>query len=229
MSLVVYNFESQEVRTVEIEDKTWFVARDICQVLEMTNVAMAVEPLEKDEKMISKLFISSKMRDVTLVSESGVYKILMRSYKPKAVTFQNWLSRDVIPSIRKTGHYGDISQISKIDLARMIIESETRRLELEAKAALDAPKVKSYDELMSSEGLYSMSQVAKLIGKLGRNKTFALLREKGILMSNNEPYQKHIDNGHFAVKTYALNGKKYVQTFATSKGLDFMRALINGN
>lgn len=227
----LYTGNDFDVQIVMIENEPWFVASHLCKVLEISDTFNAVKDLEKSEKLARILYVSGQNREVILISEAGLYKVLMRSNKPKAKPFQNWLAREVIPTIRKTGSYSTNKPIPQTfqEALRLAADLMDEKEKLEKQAALDAPKVKSYDELMSSEGLYSMSQVAKLIGKLGRNKTFALLREKGILMNNNEPYQKHIDNGHFAVKTYALNGKKCVQTFATSKGLDFMRALINGN
>ncbi|QYM73318.1 BRO family protein [Pseudochrobactrum sp. Wa41.01b-1] len=109
-TLTTFNFNSNEIRVVTIDDQPWFVATDTCRALEM--------PLEKGSgKYLSRLMSDEKrpvphgiiggkgMKQATLFSESGLYKLILRSTKPEAQDFQNWVTRVVLPVIRKDGAY----------------------------------------------------------------------------------------------------------------------------
>ncbi len=104
-SLTVFNFNNQEVRFVGNANDPWWVAADVCAVLEIANVSDAVGRLDDDEKLISSLPISGQTRDVLCINESGLYSLVLTSRKPQAKAFKKWLTADVIPSIRKTGKY----------------------------------------------------------------------------------------------------------------------------
>ena len=104
--LVVFNFNQNEVRN--ITDKNgdpWFVARDVCDVLEVQNVSQALQGLDEDEKGICKTYTLGGSQQVSIVSESGLYALIMRSNKPQAKPFRKWVTGEVLPSIRKTGQY----------------------------------------------------------------------------------------------------------------------------
>ncbi|WPU19744.1 BRO family protein [Morganella morganii] len=109
-------FEGMQVRIVKINNEPWFIATDLCGALEQSNTAKAVKNLDEDEKMTVTLSYSHNSfrggaRKLIIVSESGFYKLITRSRKAAtsgtlAHRFTNWVFRDVIPSIRKTGAYG---------------------------------------------------------------------------------------------------------------------------
>ncbi|KTA75573.1 BRO-N domain-containing protein [Aeromonas salmonicida] len=107
----VINFEGVKVRIVNINGAPWFVAKDICEALELTNSRMAIKALDEDEKGVTLTYTLGGKQKVGAVSESGFYKVLARSRKATtpgtlAHRFSNWVFREVIPSIRKTGAYG---------------------------------------------------------------------------------------------------------------------------
>ncbi|MGX4746113.1 BRO-N domain-containing protein [Providencia rettgeri] len=112
----VIRFEDVQVRIVKINNEPWFIATDLCSALEQSNTAKAVKGLDEDEKMTVTLSYSQVashggVRKLIIVSESGFYKLIARSRKATtkgtlAHRFTNWVFRDVIPSIRKTGAYG---------------------------------------------------------------------------------------------------------------------------
>jgi prophage antirepressor-like protein len=105
-NLQIFNYQGkQEVRTIEKDGEVWFVAKDVCEILELTNVSMSVERLDEDEKLVSKLFTSGQEREVWTVNEPGLYSLIVSSYKPEAKSFKRWITHEVIPSIRKTGSY----------------------------------------------------------------------------------------------------------------------------
>ncbi|EPN0728690.1 BRO-N domain-containing protein [Yersinia enterocolitica] len=107
----VIKFEGKSVRIVNINGEPWFVAKDICDALELSNHIMAMAALDDDEKGVSLTYTPGGKQNMRTVAESGFYKLIARSRKATtpgtfAHRFTNWVFRDVIPSIRKTGAYG---------------------------------------------------------------------------------------------------------------------------
>lgn len=103
-----FNATSQEVRSLLIETEPYFVAKDVCDILELPNTAMALSKLDTDEKLTSKILMSGQNRKMWLVSESGLYALILRSNKPEAKAFRKWVTSEVLPTIRKKGYYGAI-------------------------------------------------------------------------------------------------------------------------
>lgn len=101
----IFCYKAMPVRTVKIDGETWFVAKDVCDILEIQNVSQAIENLDDDEKGISKTYTPGGMQDMTIISEAGLYTLLVRSNKDEAKPFRRWVTHDVLPSIRKTGSY----------------------------------------------------------------------------------------------------------------------------
>ena len=91
-----------EVRTLELNDDVWFVAKDVCDALELSNTTMAISRLDEDER--TKLNLG-RQGDVNLVNEYGLYNLVLASRKKEAKEFKRWITHEVIPSIRKTGGY----------------------------------------------------------------------------------------------------------------------------
>lgn len=101
--LTVFRFEgTREVRTVIKDGEPWFVAKDICDILELTNPTMAIESLDDDER--SKYFLG-RQGEVNIINESGLYALVFKSRKPEAKAFRKWVTSEVLPAIRKTGQY----------------------------------------------------------------------------------------------------------------------------
>ena len=101
----IFCYKSMPVRTVELDGDTWFVAKDICDILEITKYRDAISKLDADERGLAKVDTPGGMQDMTVINEAGLYTLLMRSNKPEAKPFRRWVTHDVLPSIRKTGHY----------------------------------------------------------------------------------------------------------------------------
>ena len=116
-NLSTFNFNDNQVRTILIGGEPWFVAPDITSILELTNTTMAVQSLDADEYRVigrgemASLTLSltegqkGGAQSMTLVNESGLYSLVMRSRKPEAKAFRKWVTSEVLPSIRKTGSY----------------------------------------------------------------------------------------------------------------------------
>jgi hypothetical protein len=143
-----------------------------------------------------------RKQTATTVSESGLYEMIFQSRKAEAREFMRWLTHDVLPSIRKTGRYGsDAEMLAALPSSRLLAiaaeaakRAEVAELELESAR----PKVEAFDMLMDSDGLYSMEEVAKTIGHVGRNTLYQLLRDAGVIEPNStRPYQRYME--HFAL------------------------------
>lgn len=108
-NVVPFNFGEQQVRTLLIAGEPWFVAADVCRVLEVGNTTQAVQALDEDER---SMFSIGRQGNANLVNESGLYTLILRSRdavkkgsKPHA--FRKWVTAEVLPSIRKAGSYED--------------------------------------------------------------------------------------------------------------------------
>lgn len=102
-NVAVFNYENNQVRNVVIKGEPWFVLADICKVLDLSNPTMVAKKLDKDERAKSDLGLQE--RNVTLVNESGLYAVILRSDKSQAKPFRKWVTSEVLPAIRKTGSY----------------------------------------------------------------------------------------------------------------------------
>lgn len=102
-----FSFNKQQLRVVDPQNNNqiWFVAKDVCDILEIVDTSNAVQKLDDDEKLIRKIYVSGQERDTWTVNESGLYAIIFKSKKPEAKAFKKWVTSEVLPSIRLTGGY----------------------------------------------------------------------------------------------------------------------------
>ena len=116
MQLEIFKYQSEEeemmneITTIEIDGEIWFVATDVCNTLGLSNPTEVLRALDDDEKLTSEILRAGQMRKVNMVSESGLYALVFRSRKPSAVKFRKWITKEVIPSIRRKGFYGKIDR-----------------------------------------------------------------------------------------------------------------------
>lgn len=103
--LQVFNYESNEVRTVMIDGEPWFVLKDVCQVLGISKYRDVASRLDDDERGLFKMDTPGGPQEMTIINESGLYGVILRSDKPEAKPFRKWVTSKVLPSIRKTGAY----------------------------------------------------------------------------------------------------------------------------
>ena len=102
-TLQIFNFANKQVRTqVDELGNPWWVAKDVCDILGIVKHRDAVARLDDDESMALRV---DALEDVTCISESGLYSLILRSQKPEAKKFKKWITSEVLPSIRKTGAY----------------------------------------------------------------------------------------------------------------------------
>lgn len=104
-NVTIYQFEQNDVRMVQKGGEPWFVLSDLCKVLELSTPSRVSERLDRDEKGVSLIHTLGGAQKVTVVNESGMYAVILRSDKPQAKPFRKWITSEVLPSIRKTGKY----------------------------------------------------------------------------------------------------------------------------
>lgn len=100
-----FNSNNQNVHIELINNEPWFIAKDVCDILELDNVTKALYPLDDDEKLTLPVVRSGQTREMNFVNESGLYSLIFQSRKPEAKKFKKWVTSEVLPSIRKTGGY----------------------------------------------------------------------------------------------------------------------------
>lgn len=96
----------QKVRTIQINGETWWIAKDVCDILELENVSLTVARLDPDESRTHTISTPGGNQSVLIINESGLYHLLFSSEKPEAKKFRKWVTSEVLPEIRKTGGYG---------------------------------------------------------------------------------------------------------------------------
>ena len=217
----VFNYHGNGVRIIVRDGEPWFVAADVCRILELGNSGQAISRLEEDEKSTIILNDGSPGNpNYAIVDEPGLYSLVLSSRKAEAKTFKRWVTHEVLPTIRKTGSYHQIPQTypEALRLAADLAEENHRLL----------PKAEMHDLFLSADNCQSMNVVAKSLGT-GRTRLFQFLRDKEILMTNNTPYQDYLDRGYFrVVEKPIVMGDQAInkpQTFVTAKGVDFIAKL----
>lgn len=221
----IFNFESDEVRTVIINNEIWFVASDITRILGYVNGKQAI--IEHCDGVYEKYPIIDRLKreqEASIINESGLYKLILASKKPNAIKFKDWVTGQVLPSIRKTGSYSIKQSEFKIpqtyaEALRLAADQAERIEEQAKKIEQDKPKVEFADKVLDSKNSISIGEFSKLIG-WGQNKLFLWLRDNKYLMANNIPYQKYIESGYFKVIEYLIDKKKEskIKTLITGKG-----------
>jgi len=191
-ALDIFTYSGQQVRTVLVDGEAWFVAADVCRILEHTNPTMALAGLDDDEKGLRNVDTLGGQQSMAVINEPGLYSLIIRSRKEEARAFKRWVTHEVLPAIRKTGQFGSALPTNFAE-ALELAAVKVREIEaLEAKAIADAPKVAAYNQLMDAEGFYTMEAVAKL-GGIGRTTLFRNLRDAGVIQSGSRlPYQRYM-------------------------------------
>ena len=218
-----FDFKAAVLRTLTDEEgEPWFVAKDVCDILGMSNPSMAVIALDKDEvaQIDPKDYLGSENRSnqaVNIVSEPGLYKLIMRSRKPEAKEFQRWVTHEVLPQIRKTGGYIPTSESDSDEdiMARAVLVAqktiERKNQQLQAKDAqikVWEPKARFADAVAASDGTCLVGELAKMLRQngmdIGQNRLFRLLQADGYLgksgSNRNVPTQRAMELGLFRIK-----------------------------
>lgn len=193
-NLQTWNYGSSEIRTVEKNGEPWWVLADVCKVLEISNSRNVSSRLETDEKGVALVDTLGGTQQMTIINESGLYAVILRSDKPQAKPFRKWVTNEVLPSIRKHGAYMTDQTLEQaltspdflIQLATQLKEEKKQRKRLEVKVEQDRPKVLFAESVSASKTSILVGELAKILKQNGVNtgqtRLFAWMRENGYLI-----------------------------------------------
>lgn len=212
------NAEFGQIRTVTIDNEPMFCLADICKALDLEQVSRVRSRLKEDGVTTSKVIDSlGREQNATFVNESNLYKTIFQSRKESAERFTDWVTSEVLPSIRKSGGYiAGQEQMSDAELmakallvAQKQIEQRNAIIEQQkAKIEADKPKTIFADAVSTSKTSILVGDLAKLICQngyqIGQKRLFEWLRNNGYLIksgnSYNMPMQRYVEQGLFEVK-----------------------------
>lgn len=171
--IISFEYESKQVRTVIGKNgEPWWIAKEVCDVLDLTNPTEAIRSLDDDEKNTLRISecINRGNPNVNIINEPGLYTLIIRSNKPEAKRFKRWITHEVLPSIRKTGGYsGDSAKgSSAIELERQALRKE--RLFIQEQRNFQKLAQKEADRILAGRGsiddLAQAPRLQKLVGEM---------------------------------------------------------------
>lgn len=229
-----------------------FVASDVATMLNHPNTSELVKLVDDDEKLTSTILRSGQNREVWMLTENGLYEVLMQSRKPIAKQFKKGV-KAILKEIRKNGGYITTTQedTPELIMARALqvaqatitkheqmLEQANERISIQDNQIQKLqPKADFADAAFKAEGNVDIGQAAKILGlPFGRNTLFKKLREKGVFFgSRNEPKQKFIDAGYFKltelppIKRENHTDLIVMKCICTQKGLAYINMLFGGS
>lgn len=217
------NEQFGEIRTTINNGEPLFVAADVCKALDIGNTKMATDRLDNDEKdEVSLTDTIGRNQNMTAITESGLYSLVLGSRKPEAKIFKRWITHDVIPTIRKTGGYVN-NEDAFINTYLPYADESTKQMfhatlqtiqSLNRKIDQDKPKVLFADAVDTADTSILVGELAKLIKQngvnIGQQRLFDWLRINGYLIKRkgadyNMPTQKAMEMKLFQIKERTIN------------------------
>lgn len=203
--------EFGQVRVVERNGEPWFVAKDVCECLELGNPRSSLALLDEDEKGVHSVDTPGGKQEMTIVSEPGLYSLIIRSRKPEAKAFKRWVTHDVIPSIRKRGLYATENVVNQIlDNPEFGIQLLTA-LKEEREARVNAEKRVAI--LSHVRKTYTTTEIAKELGFRSAVAFNRVLCEQHIQYKQNGTYvlyAEYAELGYVHIKQEVLENDKVV-------------------
>ena len=226
-------FQSEEfgkVRVVEKDGQPWWVLKDVCSALGLRNPTIVASRLDDDE--VTKFNLGSLSGVSNIISESGLYAVILRSNKPQARTFRKWITADVIPSIRIHGAYIDPDLLKLLQenhaLAKELLDDleEEERINESLVNFTSAliPKAAYHDAILQSTVAMPISIIAKDYGMTAIEFN-RMLHDLGVQYKVGGTwllYKEYTSNGYTVSKTYQIGGEITVHTCWTQRGRRFL-------
>ncbi|ANJ26781.1 phage antirepressor KilAC domain-containing protein [Agromyces aureus] len=241
MEIVSHAFNGVQVRAeIDEHGDPWFIAADVCRVLEHTNPTMAVAALDDDEKGLSNVETPGGAQLLVSVSEAGLYSLILRSRKPEAKAFKRWITHEVLPSIRHTGQY--VAESPEQLMARALVQAQQTLEQSAARIAELEPRAEAWNAIASAEGDYSVGDAAKILARAGiptgPTRLFTQLRDLKWTYRGADgawrAYAERVESGHLAEKPqfhyHPSTGERVLdapQVRVTVKGLERLRLRLH--
>ena len=235
---VFENAEFGSVRTVTINGEPWFVGKDVCSILNLSNPTIAVSRLDEDERAKFNL---GRQGDATIVNEPGLYTLVLGSRKPEAKAFKRWITHEVIPSIRKNGVYATPEFLQKtisdhqwaMGVLQALADAQDKIAVQQKQISEMKPKATYYDLVLQTKNAVNITTIAKDYG-LSAVTLNKKLHDYGVQYKQGGTwllYQQHADKGCTKTKTGVYTnkaGEEYasVHTQWTQKGRMFIYEIL---
>jgi prophage antirepressor-like protein len=233
-----FNYSGNEVRTIVNGDEVWFVAKDVCEILDIKNVSDAVSKL--NEKFKTTIVLSDTgsnyKTNALVVNEAGLYKLIFKSRKEEAEKFSDWVAEEVLPTIRKTGGYIANDEMF-IKTYLPFADEQTKSMfratlltvrQLNEEKAIMQPKADYFDALVDRNLLTNFRDSAKELHIKEREFISWLLENRFVYRDSKgklKPYAQFVPE-LFQIKEWERHGRADVQTLITPKGRETFRLLM---
>lgn len=204
------NEEFGEIRTVTIDNKPWFVGKDVAMALGYSNSRKALaDHVQEDDKGVTKCDTLGGKQDLTIINESGLYALIFGSKLESAKRFKHWVTSEVLPSIRKTGGYDVKQPQGKELLALAVLEAQKTIEQQTAQIEEMKPHAILGQAITTANTSILVGDLAKILRQngvdIGAQRLFGWMRENGYLIKRkgsdwNLPTQKSMDMGLFEIK-----------------------------
>lgn len=234
--LTPFDFDGQAVRVVTREGEPWFVLNDLVRILDVRNGRDVAARLDDSQKGVDQIDTLGGRQQMTIVSESGMYEVVIRSDKPDAVRFRRWITSDVLPAIRKSGSYGAPQLTGPALMAAALIEAQATLAATTEQVAALTPRAEAFDAFLSTAGDLSVNEAAKILSRdhgilTGEKRLRDWMQGNGWIYRNeaNEPraYQRRVDQGALAERArwhhHPETGERVMDTpqvRVTAKGVE---------
>lgn len=205
-ALEVFQYADRQVRTISVDGELWFVLADICGVLGIANAGNVAARLDEADIRQTDIRSGGQNRSVTIVSESGMYEVVIRSDKPEARQFRWWVTHEVVPSIRRTGAYA--VETPEQLMARAVVQAQEIIALKDEQIAVLAPRAEAWNEIADAGTDYAVRDVAPMLSRAGittgPQRLFDSLRDLGWIYRGEKqrwtPYARAVDSGYLKVR-----------------------------
>jgi prophage antirepressor-like protein len=235
----IFNFGNQQIRTVEEDGEHWFVAADVCNVLNLGNVSMSTARLDDDECTLISIDGASNGLPMNAVNESGLYSLILGCRKPEAKRFKKWVTSEVLPAIRKTGSYG-VSPLTALEdpaaMRTLLLGYAEKVIQRDKLISHLQPQADALHQLENSDGMHNLTVAAKVlsvppqkfIADLSRRDWIYRMGDTGAWTGK----QPKIDMGYLVHKIYRQElpdgtDKSRAQVLITPKGMARLAVLYS--
>lgn len=239
---VFNNPEFGNVRTMDENGTVLFCGSDVAKALGYQNPSRDVQRHCKAIEVRYTTDSVGRQKEMLFIPESDLYRLVFSSKLPSAEKFTDWVTSDVLPSIRKHGAYLTPETIEAaivnpdimIQLCNTIKAERAQKEALQAQALADRPKVQFAEAVEASSGSVKVGDFAKMVSKrngvqIGQNKLYKWMRDKEILTRDNIPYQRYMKAGYFEVAEFLLRGRPVKMTYITGKGQTYLYKRLRGS
>ena len=243
--LQIFNYNGNEVRAIQKDGETWWVLKDVCGILGISKYRDTASRLDEDERGSVRVDTPGGEQEMTVINESGLYNVILRSDKPEAKPFRKWVTSEVLPSIRKHGAYMTPETLEQailnpdmmIKLCTALKDEQDKNKALQAVNSsltvdnqIMKPKADYFDELVDRNLLTNFRETAKQLQVKEKDFIRFLLEKKYIYRDKRGKIQPYADknNGLFEVKEFSneKTGFASTQTLITPKGRETFRLLF---